>query len=253
MTLTDDVLEEVFGPPKVAAADLHELRAWAGATTALTPNQRSSQGRELCRSIDPTWPARALTNEKVTIEGDARLRPHGRVVLGENTLESMAAIARGVKVNQRKIWAKDFRQLWPAQAQSWRTWRSMLADRTPNGSSELLSSEAAIPSTYFHPAEVMMAVREMGSPWTIAVANEMVLDRTVWKFAAIPFPGDGWFAGLSGFPRSALDLFPDGELADWLRSVVCNGWMTSHQLAWVMGLADDPRGARSTRDSWIAP
>lgn len=248
--IPDDILELIFGPPNTAAADLNELRIWAHGRTALTPTHASATGRELCVRIDPTWPARGLTNERITLPPGSRPRGYGyNVKVAESTIETMSAVSEGLTASTTVTRTfKLFETLWPAQCTSWQTWVMQAQDTNQGlGGAEMRNHNAPLMLPYIHPASFMMAVRSGGTPYLDAVAGEMVLGLETWKFACIPGVDELWTAGLCGFRQEWLDLFPRGELAMWLRSTVCCGWFCSYQLARYMGLPS----ARSCRESWI--
>jgi len=261
--LTDDQLEEIFGPPQVAAADLHELRVWGHSRTALTPNAASTIGRDICMRTDPTWPGRALTNDQIILPPGRRPRNRSmRVKLAESTVETMLSVADGkspLAPAERRSNALEL--LWPAQSCGWLTWVMQIADlsapRRPDIADELTAMRrhttpfSAKP--YLHPARLMMAVRDGGSGYVDAVAAAVASEvptRSMWKFGCLPLPEPAGLLleGLVGFGSEGwLDLFPDGELALWLRSAVVCGWMTSHQIAWTMGV----ESARSCKEGWV--
>lgn len=249
MVRSDEIYESVFGPPKSVAADLHELRVWAHSRTTITPTNASVTGRELCKRIDPTWPERALTNERVMAPPETRPRTADlKIRLAESTVEVMAQVAsRSNASSTRKVSFRNHETLWPAQQSSWQTWVMMVRDMTGTVEDpEMTRGERSLDLPYIAPAELMMAVREGGSPYLDAIGEAMEMGRPFWKFGCtvMEFP-DMWTMGLNGFRW--LDLFPKGELAMWLRSVVCNGWACSGQLARYMGL----ESARSCTESWI--
>jgi len=248
--MNDDDYEYLFGAPEVAAADLHELRAWCHNRTMLTPTRGSQVAREICVKVDPTWPARALTNERVMLPVGSRLLGKGiKVRLAESTIESMMSVADGRNpptVTSRS--ARNLEPLWPAQSSSWSTWVMHAMDLNKIDDREMRHHYEPLALPYVHPAVFMMAVRDAKTPYLTAVGEAMDMPRSLWKFGTIAMEfEDFWLRGLTGFAREWLDLFPRGELAMWLRSVVCNGWMTSHQLATYMGLDS----ARSCAESWI--
>ena len=250
--------ERQFGPPEVAAADLHELRLWGHKRTALTPNEASSKGRELICRIDPSWPARALTNERIKLPEGRRPRSYGVTVnVAQSTMETVLSVADGVDPPSTvRRPAKNFETLWPAQSNSWRTWVYHVIDVAREDCSAVNEMTSDPPRNFIQPVHLLLAVRDAAAgivtipalhAYFEAIADRMVLDRQVWKFATTVFPGDGVLRGLVDFRQSWLDQFPGGDLALWLRSLVCNGWATSHQVAAVMGLPT----ARSTKESWI--
>lgn len=250
--MTDDLYEELFGPPSVAAADLHELRGFCHNRNSLQPTPGSATVRELCRKIDPTWPQRALTNEKVMLPPGSRLRGRGlNVQLAESTMEAMLSVAGGKNAaSTKKRSASRLEPLWPAQNSSWGTWVMQALDLSGLACPEIRQWNRSLDLRYVHPTEFMMAVRAGGTPYLDAVGVAMDMPRTLWKFASIilePSLADLWTMGLNGFQRSWLDMFPRGELALWLRSMICNGQMTSHQLATYMGLSS----ARSCSEGWM--
>lgn len=250
MSGNDEVLEHLFGPPRTAAADLNELRVWAHGRTALNPTTASQAGRELCVRIDPSWPARALTNERVKVPAERRPRGYGiDVLVAESTIETLTSVAAGARpITTKKRSSKLFETLWPAQSSSWRTWVLQAQDLSRGlGGPEMRSHDRSLSLPYVTPAAFMVAVRKGGTPYLDRVGDHMELGREVWKFGCVDGLDDLWSMGLSQFRREWLDLFPLGELAMWLRSSVCNGWFTSHQLARYMGLET----ARSCTDSWI--
>ncbi len=175
---SDDLLEDLFGPPAVAAADLHELRVWCHGRTALTPTEASSRAREIIRGIDPTWPARSLTNEKVTMPYGTRPRGFGmKIRLAESTIECLEAVAHGDDPVTTK-WRSphDYETLWPAQSQSWGTWVSQCQDRRGGiGGPEMRQHAGQLTLPYVHPAALMAGVRRGGTPYLDAVADVMVM------------------------------------------------------------------------------
>lgn len=261
MTDRDPLLEHTFGPPHVAAADLHELRIWTHKHTALSMNAASITGRELCYATDNTWHLRALTNEKVLASPGLRPRMYGGKVLhAESTLETVIAVADGREaIGTKPRPTKNLESIWPAQFMSWFTWVNAACDLaemagiTIGHASEIRANRAPLGGHYVSPALFMLLVRESASPYTSAVAgalSEGVSDIDLWKFACTVAPDPQWFNGMGEFKREWLRQFPGGQLAMWLRAVVCNGWMTSYQIAKYMGL-DLPVGARSTEQGWI--
>lgn len=253
----DQLLEEIFGPPEVAAADLHELRAWTHKHTALNQTAAAIAARELCRDTDPTWPARALTNESIKPASGKRPRTYGgRVDRAESTADVVIDVAHGNNAKStRKESTKDLETLWPAQHYSFVGWMSLLVDinQLPFDLGMAMRTWASpIEIPYVHPAVWMTLVWAADSSYTGAVHDIMLrtTPRELWKFATTVTPGDHWFAGMAHFPEEWLDMFPRGEIGMWLRSVVCNGWMTSHQVAVHMN-RPMPRGARTTEESWI--
>jgi hypothetical protein len=253
----DDLLQQLFGPPAVAAADIHELRAWTHKHTAMSKTAGSIAARELCQATDPDWKYRALTNELIKIDGGKRPRTYGgRVLRAESTMDTIISVAHGVDPREtRRESTKDLETLWPAQQNSFTGWLSSLVDINhfgPNVAAEIRAEQSQLRLPYVHPAIWMTLVWAADSDYTSAVATALIetTPRELWKFATTVDYGEHWFAGMSGFPEEWFDLFPRGQISMYLRSVVCNGWMTSHQIASYMNLPM-PRGARSTTESWI--
>lgn len=255
--LTEQTARMIFGSPVEAAADLHELRVWSQARTSLQPCAASSAARELCVDIDPTWAQRALTNERVHIH--TKPRGYGvKVKVSESTVEMMAAAAEGKDHRSIKpTSSKNYETLWPGQSCSWASWVGTALDQHREDATEIRQHlvSGSMPR-YVHPAVLMMAVRKGGNPYLDEIASLMKIPQNLWKFGCTTIPmrdmnheviRDSWTRGLDQFQQEWLDMFPNGELAMWLRSVICNGWMTSRQLAWTMGL----NSARSCEQSWI--
>lgn len=250
MDVNDENLEAMFGSPAVAAADLHELRIWTHKRTSLQPNTASSAGRELCMSIDPTWPLRAMTNERLSTTSATRPRGYGaKAKVAESTIEAMMSVADGREARTTVTRSSRlFETLWPCQAGGWNTWVNQVCDLTGKSVPEIRTHRNGLDTVELvHPAQFMLLVRAGGTPYLDAVADAMDMEHSLLKFASICYPPAMFFDGLPEFQRAWLDRFPDGELALWLRSTVCCGLFTSHQLAWVMGLET----ARSTTNSWI--
>lgn len=253
--MNDDLLRETFGPPAVAAADLHELRTWAHGRTSMMPNATSMTARELCRSIDPTWPSRGLTNERVGLPPGKRPRPSSqRIKVAESTLEAMACVAEGREAPTTKVYSdKRWETLWPAQEMSWRSWVNTVLDMAHDPAPEIRSWSSPFEVDYVHPARFMMAVRTGGTPYLDAVAEAMgETKRMFWKFGATIEAGGSemrswWFDGLVGFKAEWLADRPLGEYAMWIRSACVCGWFSSHQIAKYIGIDS----ARSCAESWI--
>lgn len=253
----DALLQRLFGPPEVAAADIHELRAWTHKHTAMSKTAGSIAARELCIATDPTWKERALTNEMIAPDPGKRPRTYGgRIWKAESTKDVIIEVAHGSDPRStRKESTKNLETLWPAQQNSWVGWVSTLVDMNnfdPHLGMQMRTWTSALSEPYVHPAIWMTLVWAADSSYTAAVADILIetTPHDLWKFATTVPPGEHWFWGLAGFPVEWLELFPKGEIAMYLRSLVCNGWMTSHQVAVYMG-RPMPRGARTTHESWV--
>lgn len=250
--LTDDILEETFGPPQVAAADLNELRVWTHGRTSIQPTKASLVGRELCTRIDPTWPDRAVTNDRVMISNVSRFVGTKTIVrVAESTTEALQTVGQGREASTTiRRGPRNYETLWPAQGFSWRSWIGTMLDRRGEGNHPL-RREGSTPEPIVSPVPFLFAVRDGLSPYTRAVADAYesggVTHRALWKFATVLGPEEWWYDGLVGIQREWFDMFGEGEAALWLRSVVCNGWMTSFQLARLMGLPS----ARTAQEQWI--
>ena len=239
--------EEVFGPPAVAAADLNELRVWAGARTKITPTVASTRGRELCASIDPTWPTRAVMNCRIMMspaEHRDRIKGWGiKVQVPDSTLEMMRALFPGKEWGCKFESSKGKDLLWPAQSSSFQSWCLQVFDIRGTTDRPSLTTEID-EDELIHPAQLMLLVRGLRPKtfeWTSEdaayasyVADLMVVDLPYWKFSALPFPKPltgHWFRGLRDFPVSDMPA----DIVFWLRSAVCNGWFTSHSLQRIVG------------------
>lgn len=250
--ITDDLLRGIFGSPVQAAADLNELRVWTHGRTSLQPTAGSASARETIADLDPTWPARALTNERIILPDNRRPRGYGiSVRVAESTIEAMSVVAAGREApSTRTRGSKLFETLWPAQACSWQTWVFQAMDMGEVDDPQMRRHHAGLKLPYIHPALFQMMVLQPQTPYLREVYDAMhsIIEPSYWKFGSILFNGDLWAMGLHGFHREWLDRFDGGELALWLRSAVCNGWFTSGSLASYMGLET----ARSCKEGWIS-
>lgn len=254
----DALLEEIFGPPEVAAADLHELRAFTHKHTSLARTAGSIAARELCMKVDPTWKLRSLTNEMVTANPGARPRVYGaKVRRAESTKDVIISVAHGAEhMKTVSVSSKNYESLWPCQMKSWQGWLSDLCDIRRLDyelAARMRGYDTELPHPYVHPAIWMTLVWAADSDYTEAVARALLdsgVPMELWKFATTVAPDVNWFRGMGQFPSEWLAMFPEGELAMYLRALVCNGWMTSHQVAAYMG-RPMPRGARTTHESWV--
>lgn len=246
-------LEEVFGPPVVAAADMIELAAFAGGVTPLPHTSNNTRlARQACLEVDPTWRERALSIEKVVWTFGREPDPlYRHVEQSDPTWETVLSCASGNRPTTRTIGAREYPALWPAQQCSPSTWLSLFSDtREP----EPIKATWNFAETYLHPSVLFLAARVADTPYGAAVAA-VLADSGLWlrlplRAALLPasrlltsvWPGTG-----HNLPACASGEAPNGEMSMYYRSLVLNGFYTSHSLAHGLGLET----ARTSIHAWI--
>lgn len=249
--VTDLDLEEVFGPPTVAAADLIELAVFAGGVTPLPHTSNNTRlARQACLDIDPTWRERALSIEKVVWSSGRAPDPLYRYIeQSDPTWETILSCASGGVPPTRTIGAREYPALWPAQQCSPLTWASLCADAL-----RVCPSPPTVGwyvARYVHPSVLFLAARTADTPYGAAVAA-VLADGGLWlglplRAAVLPAsPHLGQLAGSSGAVLPVLAA-PNGEMSMYYRSLVLNGFYTSHSLAYALGLDT----ARTSIHAWI--